>query len=227
MGVVDDDTVDGGLLSPGIAVTEGEAWPVGLPAPAAGDDVATDQLPRLHNNTHYDAIADQAAAGARTSELAASFGYSKEEMSKLLGRPHMRARVAAAREDIQTAIGRSVAKVILQLDRMTDRELALALPEDYAAVCAQVAGLKFTDRQSIEARRGLMDRVMPKVPVVQPAAEAAKDEALAQLYASVGPMIKQLAEGASRRIRDIETSPHLHEGKDAVPRAIELGEVEQ
>lgn len=215
-----------------------ERWPEELPAPVGGAQARSEDDPPLpdgpryevsHQRTPalYNAIAKAAAAGYKTSQLATLFGYSVGGMSTLLKRPEMVERVETQAEALGAGITRALAQVVLHLDLMTKHELAIALPDVYGEELPEGSKLRFTDRPSVEARTRLMDRVLPKMPTLGVPAEAAKDEAYATIIQSVAPVIKRLAEQATQRIVDIEQSPFVHEGRDAVPRAIELGDAEK
>jgi hypothetical protein len=171
----------------------------------------------------YEAIALSAATGARNGVLAATFGYSQGGMSVLLGSPAMRQRVSQLQDELKDRAVAGAAKILLHLNTMIDTELKIALPTTDDPLVTQV-GLPIHHRTSTDARRYLMDKVLAAKTVVTNINRNEHDPETVNTLVAARGLLEKLTDALPQRTTNIQNSPFVHEGPDAVPRPQQLGD---
>lgn len=180
----------------------------------AATRVEDDEAP-VDRGTQLHSIAVNRVAGASIHQLAATFGYSYVGMAGLLRSEEMQKRVSDLNDDLLTRAAAGVAKIVLHLDKMLDLELKLALPEEGSPIT-------FDSAKSVKSRHYLIDKVVAQKQVVTNINRGEGDPEAQAVLSQSRDLLNKLLEAGSKRITDIHSSPHVHEGIDAVPRAIDL-----
>lgn len=185
------------------------------------DDGALDPTPT--RSAKYQAIALAIAVGTPASVVAEEFDYTIPGMYALLKRPGMQARIQGVQEELMTRAVAGTSKILLRLDRLVDLELQIADPQPRED---GTYAIDPTGKFSRESRHYLMDKVLATRTSVDAKPTDMDPDVRATLVES-RELLRKLNDMAALRTRDIQRSPHVHDGAAAVPRALEAGVGEQ
>src|SRR3990172_1511558 len=176
----------------------------------------------------WDNIASDAAGGERTTDLARKYNYTAQGMSALLRSERMIARIDAYRLKIERSTQIARTKMALSLPDLIDSEIETALARDevtndrgellLSRDGQPLTKYRYSSRDRMAARHYVLDKMLPTVnlQLVQNHTEVRHDVAT-----ELKDAILSLTTLAPQLPIDIRRSPHVLEGKAAIPSALE------
>lgn len=168
-------------------------------------------------SVRWDAIALEAAAGATVSQLAEKFDYTYGGMAGLIASEQMQVRIGVVRSRLLQGLIYAQSKLMLSLPDLIEAELAVALPRNPDGT---PTGVELTSPVSQKARHFLIERTLPQKQIIEQTTVHKLDGVAAEATTQIRDLLANLNAAAGERGRAILTSKHIHEGEDAVPKAL-------
>lgn len=169
----------------------------------------------------WDRIARDAAGGEKVTALAEVYGYSYGGMHQLLDTEKMKRRVAAYQHQIENAAKLTRTKMALAAPFLVEDEIETALAKDPTGEMDGDGNPTFRhrypSRDRMAARHYLLDKILPQAVAPQAAPQAVPAETANRLL-DVLEVVAGMGHRAS--VIDIRSSPHVFEGRDAIPSAL-------
>lgn len=186
----------------------------GMPTPGPTHVSALDE-PLPQREAVLEAIALEAATGSSVAQLAARFGYSYNGMYTLTKRAEFVARRDYFQKRLEDERFTAQRKLLLHLPEMMDAHLAIAVPKDDSGNLILAQSLT---KQSMQAREYLIDKVLPTTTRTEQVSQQVNAPETIEVLTELRTVLRRINdERSGRTTLDIEASPHVYEGVEALP----------